>query len=140
MQSKLYYNQIGLRPNADKEREENMNKTLKEQFLNREKVKQGTMIDVTYVTYDNLTIVNRYVLINETFWSITNNYDVDSSITYTDIEDDLEVFTTENKKANITNILEPVDYKCLFYNPMIVDLTQKEIEKILGYKINIVKE
>ena len=118
-----------------------MNKTLKEQFLEKKgKVKQGTMIDVTYVTYQNETFVNRYVLINETFWSITSNDDADTSIIDADIDDDLEVFTANHKRANITNILEPADYKCLFYNPMLVDLTQKEIEKILGYKINIVEE
>ncbi len=140
MQIKLYYTQIGLRPNAVKGKEVFM-KTLKDQFLEKGKVKQGTMIDVTYLTYDNLTIVSRYVLLNETFWSIDNDdYDVESSIIDTDIEDDLEVFTTHHRRANITNILEPTDYKCLYYNPTIVDLTQKEIEKILGYKINIVKE
>ncbi len=139
MQSRLYYTQIGLRPNAVKGKEVFM-KTLKEQFLNKEKIKQGTMIDVTYVTYDNLTIVNRFILLNETFWSITNNFDVDRSITDTDIDDDLEVFTSNHRKANITNILEPVDYKCLYYNPAVVDLTKVEIEKILGYKINIVEE
>lgn len=117
-----------------------MNKTLKEQFLEKGKVKQGTMIDVTYVTYQNEAFVNRYVLIHETFWSITSNDDADSSIIDADIDDDLEVFTVNHKKANITSILEPTDYKLLYHNPAVVDLTQAEIEKILGYKINIVKE
>lgn len=117
-----------------------MNRTLKEQFLEKGKVKQGTMIDVTYVTYQNETFVNRFVLANETFFSITGSTDADSFLDFRDIDDDLEVFTSNHKKANITNILEPADYKCLFYNPMVVDLTQAEIEKILGYKINIVKE
>ena len=115
-----------------------MNKTLKEQFL--KDIKQGTMIDVTFITYQNETFVNRYVFASNTFFSITDNHDASAFIDLKYVEDDLEVFDTLNKKANITNIIEPVEYKCLFYNPSVVDLTKKEIEKILGYKINIVKE
>ena len=115
-----------------------MNKTLKKQFL--KDIKQGTMIDVTFITFENETFINRYVYASNTFFSITGNNDCSSFIDLNDIDDDLEVFTGINKKANITNIIEPVEYKCLFYNPSVVDLTQKEIEKILGYKINIEKK
>ena len=115
-----------------------MNKTLKEQFL--KDIKQGTMIDVTFVTYQNETFINRYVFASNTFFSITDNHDASTFIDLKDVEDDLEVFNTFYKKVNITNIIEPVEYKCLFYNPSVVDLTKKEIEKILGYKINIVEE
>jgi len=115
-----------------------MNKTLKEQFL--KDIKQGTMIDVTFVTYQNETFINRYVFACNTFFSITDNHDASTFIDLKDVEDDFEVFNTFYKKVNITNILEPVEYKCLFYNPSVVDLTKKEIEKILGYKINIVEE
>lgn len=115
-----------------------MNKTLKEQFL--KDIKQGTMIDVTFVTYQKETFINRYVFASNTFFSITDNHDASTYIDLKDVEDDLEVFTTMFRKANITNIIEPVEYKCLFYNPSVVDLTKKEIEKILGYKINIVEE
>ena len=115
-----------------------MNKTLKEQFL--KDIKQGTMIDVTFVTYQNETFVNRYVFASNTFFSITDNSDAASFIDLKDVEDDFNIFNTLFKKVNITNIIEPVEYKCLFYNPSVVDLTKKEIEKILGYKINIVEE
>ena len=115
-----------------------MNKTLKEQFL--KDIKQGTMIDVTFVTYQKETFINRYVFASNTFFSITDNHDASTYIDLKDVEDDLEIFNTCYRKVNITNIMEPVDYKCLFYNPSVVDLTQAEIEKILGYKINIVEE
>ena len=115
-----------------------MNKTLKEQFIKN--LKQGSMVDVTFVTYEKETIVNRYVFASNTFYSITNNYEVTPFFNFKDVEDDLEIFNTCYRKVNITNIMEPVDYKCLFYNPSVVDLTQAEIEKILGYKINIVEE
>lgn len=139
MQTRLYYNQIGLRPNAVKGKEVFM-KTLKEQFLEKGKIQAGTMIDVTFINFENETIINRYVFANKTFYSITDNYDVDTYIDDKEIEDNLEVFTTSYKKASITRIIEPVEYKYLFNNPVIVDLTKAEIEKILGYKINIVKE
>ena len=115
-----------------------MNKTLKEQFL--KDIKPGTMIDVTFITFENETFINRYVCDGNTFFSITDNHEASAYIDLKDVDDDLEVFTTFYRKANITNIIEPVEYKCLFYNPSVVDLTKKEIEKILGYKINIVEE
>jgi hypothetical protein len=133
------YNQIGLRPNAVKGKEVFM-RTLKEQFLEKGKIQPGTMIDVTFINFDNETFINRYVFANKTFYSITDNYDVDTYIEDKEIEDNLEVFTTSYKKASITRIIEPVEYKYLFNNPVVVDLTKAEIEKILGYKINIVKE
>ena len=62
-----------------------MNKTLKEQFL--KDIKQGTMIDVTFVTYQKETFINRYVYASNTFFSITDNSDATSFIDLKDVDD-----------------------------------------------------
>ena len=116
-----------------------MKRTLKEQFIKN--LKQGSMVDVTFVTYEKETFIRRYCYINDTLYSLATDIDgIGTFIEYDDIGLDLEIFKPEFKYASITNIIEPIEYKCIFNNPTIVDLTQKEIEKILGYKINIVEE
>ena len=120
-------------------------KDLKSKFIND--LKNGSVITVLYIQFDTIlnndlkrNITAKYIKIGNIFEKIEGDSCIPSYIDMNEIEDNLEIFDCDFKKVSIVKIVEPLSYNVCYENELKVNLTKKEIEKILGYKIEIVEE
>jgi hypothetical protein len=92
-----------------------------------------------YSTYENNQTVNTLVDLDEAHWETLNNYRDNLTHVYHSELDVMGVY----KSGFYTDVVKPSNYKSWKYTWVrkeTKELTVKEIEKLLGYPVKIVKE
>lgn len=119
-------------------------KTLKEKFI--DDLKDGSKLVVSfraydsYATRDNEIITATYIKVKNVMYRIEGSNDTPCFIDIKDIEHALKIFNADYKDVNIIKISEPFSYTTTYENILKPRFTKKEIEKILGYEIEIIEE
>lgn len=105
-----------------------------------EKLKQGGIIEVLFIDYDGNIAKNRFIKVFKEYYNIESNNRMKGYIFIDDVDDDLNILNYDYKTCYITKMIEPVEYSEWYENDKILTMSKDDIEKALGYKIEIVEE
>lgn len=108
---------------------------IKSEFFKNLKV--GAIIEVTLIEWDGKVTHGKYFYTGKSIEKINGPW---SEILIDDIDDELNIFTYDYSNAFVTKISIPSDFKEIYTSERVVQMSKKEIEEALGFKIEIVEE